>query len=469
MDYDNAYEREIDLKELMFAVLHRWKLILAVTIVFALILGGYKAVSGYRSQSNNPEAEEAYAKAVEEYNESLEICNREIDNLTSDIENQQKYVEESVLMNISPYDVWTAKAELFVNPDYEEGEEYRNAALTATIMRAYQSGLTSGELLDRIAADTGVEQRYLQELIKVSVRLDDFSGIQSWGTGLTFSSRQDNLLTIEVRHKTEQDASELMDEILKGVKQFQAQISSGIGRHSVTEFTSSVSSQIDLSLAERQTAESERLTTLKASLDAKNEELKGMKMPEPASSSFIKAGVKYGVVGGVLGAFMVVFFVCIGFVMSDKVYSAKELKYRFNVKILGRLPLSCDKSVGRIDMWLNRLEGRAWQADTEHEYGLISANICNYTEGAESLLVIGNAQEERLAQAVTELTAKLPGIKVVLGGNLLKDVEGLKKLPECDGVILVEECKTSLYSDVELEIEKARDLQKMVVGCIVFE
>ncbi len=50
MDQNNTYEQEIDLKDLMFAVLHKWKGILLVAIVFAILLGGVKAVMTYRDQ-----------------------------------------------------------------------------------------------------------------------------------------------------------------------------------------------------------------------------------------------------------------------------------------------------------------------------------------------------------------------------------------------------------------------------------
>ena len=68
-----------------------------------------------------------------------------------------------------------------------------------------------------------------------------------------------------------------------------------------------------------------------------------------------------------------------------------------------------------------------------------------------------------------KLTAELSGINVTAGGNMLQNVETLKKLPECDCVVLVEKCLESKYSTVELEIEKATDLQKNIVGCVVFE
>lgn len=46
MEYNNTgYEREIDLKELMFVVLRQWRLLLAAAVAMAFLFGGYKAVS----------------------------------------------------------------------------------------------------------------------------------------------------------------------------------------------------------------------------------------------------------------------------------------------------------------------------------------------------------------------------------------------------------------------------------------
>ena len=50
--------------------------------------------------------------------------------------------------------------------------------------------------------------------------------------------------------------------------------------------------------------------------------------------------------GCVLGAFAVAFVVCVIFVLSDKVYSAKELKNRFRLKVMGTLHLAETKKAG---------------------------------------------------------------------------------------------------------------------------
>lgn len=463
MDYNNTYEQEIDLKELMFAVLHKWRLILALAVVLALVLGGYKAVASYMEQNDAEameEAQEEYEKELTEYNKSVERCQREIDNLTKDIANQEEYLDKSVLVNMSPYDVWEAKAELFIKTDYEIMPDmmYQNIDFTGTVLQSYQSALTSTEFMEKVAAKAGLDTRFLKELVSINIgRVDN---------------RVNNILTIQVRHEGEEKAKAILDDLLAGVNQFKGQIRSSIGNHTVTQVNSSLGALVDLALADQQKNETNRLIQLNDSLQAKQTEMDELEEPEPVvttADAVFKNGIKYALIGCVLGAFAVVFFACVIFVMSDKVYSAKELKNRFRVKILGTLPLAGPKKTGKIDAWLDRMESRAVNKDEAHEYSLIAANICNYAEGANSLLVVGSARNEFVSRVASELTGRLSDIQVVSGGNLLTDTESLKKLPECDGIILVEQCGESLYSNVELEIEKAHDLQKKVIGSVVFE
>jgi len=454
MEPTNTYEQEIDLKDLMFAVLHKWRPILLVAVILAVLLGGYKAASAYKHQNNADvikETEEKYQEDLKVYEKNMETCEREIENLLTDIENQQKYMEESILMNMSAYDVWEADTELFVKTNYVIMPDmvYQNIDYTNTILRAYKSALTNTEFLEDIAKKVGIETRYLKELVDISA--------------------EDNLITIKVRHNEEKAAKALMSDILSGVDASQAKIEKSIGEHSVSTVNSSIGSMVDLDLANTQKNERDRLIQLNDSLETKQKELEELEEPKKAATSAnaaISSGVKYAVLGGVLGAFMVIFFVCVAFLMSDKLYSEKELRNRYRMKILGTLPAG-QKAKG-IDAWLNRLEGRIC-GEEESEYSLIAANIRNYAEGAKSVLVTGTVEEEWLRKVADRLGAELRDVEVNFGGNMFQNVETLKMLPEVDGVILVEQCRSSVYGKIELEIEKVLDLQKEVVGCVVLE
>ena len=90
---------EIDLKDLMFAVLHKWRPVLAVAVIMAVLLGGAKGTMTYRKQNDPETAKEArvtYQNDLELYEKNKSTYEREMENLRTDIANQQEYLDHSV-------------------------------------------------------------------------------------------------------------------------------------------------------------------------------------------------------------------------------------------------------------------------------------------------------------------------------------------------------------------------------------
>ncbi|MCI9161829.1 MAG: hypothetical protein HFG59_00980 [Lachnospiraceae bacterium] len=468
----NSYEQEVNLKDLLFVILHKWRAIIAVSVVFAVLMGGAKGALTYKSQ-NAPEAaeqrEEAYQISLAQYENDLAAYEREIKNISDNIISQQDYLEGSVLMNLSPYDLYEAEGTLFIKTDYEimPGMAYQNIDYTSSILQAYQFLITSASFLDTINLSQDLDTRYLQELVSVERGQLEPQKADSRINSSSFT----NLLTVRVRHNNAKDANQILENILGQLDTLQHQVASDIGAHSVTVLNTSCASAIDLGLAEAQKNEATRLNDLRTSLSDRETAMGELNKPSAAVSSnaiALKSAVKYGVLGGVLGGFMIVFFVCVCFLMSDKLYSPAELRNRYATKLLGVLPDAKGKK-NFIDLWLDRLEGRTAHGSPEDEYSLIAANIKSYAENTKVLLVAGCAPSGALEEAARQLQNLLPDIQVISGGNILQNVDAIQKLSGCEGVALVEQCGLSTYQSVELELEKIRDLGKEVVGVIVFE
>lgn len=453
MDYNSTYEQEIDLKDLMFAVLRKWKPIILVGVIFALLLGGYKGFTTYKNGTSASAIEEADKKYNEElttYEDSVEKLEKEIGNITTDIAEQEEYLENSIWLKVSPYDICEARADVYVTTDYTimPGMNYQNVDYTETILQVYQSLLTSNEVKEEIALKADTEPRYLNELLSVS--------------------RSGRIITINVKHVSKEEAQAVLDDVIVWLNNLKPQVVSMIGDHTISIVNNSTSSRVDLAHAETQETQEQKLVDLETSLETKQKELDELEAPEKTEFSMktaVKSAVKFAVVGGVLGAGMVVFAVCVLFLMSDKVYSANELKRRYGVKVLGGLPAKTCKCP--IDKWLNKLEGRVFETDEAVRNGLIAQNVRNGIGDVKKLLVAGSADAAHVEALAKALKTELSEIEVVAGGNMLKDVETLKMLPECDGVVLVEACGVSKYGDIALEMEKACDLGKNVVGCVV--
>lgn len=485
MENNSTYGQEISIRDWMFSVFHKWKLILIVGIVCAFLLGGYKGLSIYNSNANADvvaNAQKDYELEMEVYDMTKAGFEREIADIQLDIIAQNEYLENSVLQQANPYEIAEARADIFVSTNSKniQGQTYSNVDYAESIVQMYQSLLTRKASNKALAEATGIDSRYVEELVSVTI-----GGVKSDKSGALAETADEygksvkvqapvvgsnRVFTICVKHNNEADAQMLLDMMLTQVDEVKVNLSSMIGEHEIHVLHSDVSSGVDLDVAEAQKAQEEKLKELNANLTETQEEM--AKLVEPSApnmslTSAIKSGIKFAVLGGILGAFVVVFGVCILFLMNDKMYSAKEFKQRFNAKILGTLPVNGSKKICFVDAWLNRLEGRVFEKDEKLSYGLIAANARNYMDGQKTLLVTGTADADKVAEVAQKLRTEMPEIEILSGGSMLNTVETLTMLPKCEGVILVEQCNISKYGEIAQELEKAQDLGKSVVGCVV--
>lgn len=81
---NQTYEQEIDLKDLMFVVLHRWRGIILAAVIFAVLLGGYKLASASFSTGSEVTVEEQqndYADEMKLYESTRALYEQDIERL----------------------------------------------------------------------------------------------------------------------------------------------------------------------------------------------------------------------------------------------------------------------------------------------------------------------------------------------------------------------------------------------------
>ena len=92
MENNSTYGQEISIRDWMFSVFHKWKLILMAAIVCALLLGGFKGITGY-FQTKDADAintaNETYIKEMEEYEANKSLKQKEIEKIAIDLEAQK--------------------------------------------------------------------------------------------------------------------------------------------------------------------------------------------------------------------------------------------------------------------------------------------------------------------------------------------------------------------------------------------
>ena len=426
--YHEKDEQVIFIKDLIFAVLYRWRSVLAVAVAIAVLLGGYKVISGV---AGNTDVQQEETQAS-----TLEL-------LEEDIRKQMHYLEESVLMNIDSYQVGKATATInVIAPSDASGSAAFPTSYLGAILQTY-TVMLSDRIADAAVAETlEIEGKYLTELISIT----------SEANGLNTGT-----IAVVVNHKEEQTAAEILACLMQTLPEITEHVQQTVADHNVTSHTFSTV-QLDTDILDLQKEELTYLETLKNEYAQKKATTPPV-VQNMSKKEILKGGILFAVVGGVLGVCLVAGLVWVGHFSSVKVYSARTLTAWTGVKVLCRVPGKQSKCT--IDRWLRKLEGRAG----EEKLPVAAATIRNYSIPGQTLLVCADSGCPE--DVMSALCANTPDIR--LCGGLTEDVTALDAISQCEKVLLAVCCGKTKYSDVAQQAQLIRDLKKELVGCVVID
>lgn len=455
----NIYEQEIDLKDLMFAILRRWRTIVLFALIFSVFLGGYKCIKEFMNQNNEEyvaELKEQYLTDQTKYEQSKKGYESDIESLNASITNQEEYKEKSILLKVDPYNKGTASVDVFV----KMSELPESAGITVTsvdfadsVVKAYASAIQQGGFLEDISREMGIELIYLKELVTVTTDYDS------------------NMLNVSVVYTDKEGASKILDVILKNLKSMYPDIQEHLGQHNLSIMNQNAGGLTDQTLANYQKLKIEDLTATSKKLEDTEKALKVLEEPNKpialSRMSIVKEGVKYGILGCFIGIFLVAFCICAVYVMNGRINSDEDLKNRFGLKHLGGFAQTrVMRAFSGIDMWLDMLEGEVIISD-ETAVDIISANILGMIKRGESVFLTGMVDETRLAGLAEKIQQRLSELSLGFGTDIVHCAESLQNLQQYDTVILVESRVQAKLREVEKEIEIVRNMKKEVLGYIV--
>lgn len=434
-------EQVIFVKDLLFVALYQWRRILVAALIFAIVLGAFSLFSEIREASNEPSMGLA-EKANEEYEREKALLTDQLETAEKLYASQLEYCEESVYMELDPYQLFQTTIDLTVPAD--PAILYPAAMVPmdniGAILYAYRVYLSSEAVIASVAQQMDLEAKYLWELIRFS------------------SSDATRSLSMGILYPTQEGAQKLLDIFMKEFQQAQQQVAQTVGAHNSNIVVGSINERIDQSLISMQSAAKTRLQDLDKQVSTLQDSLEALQ--EPATSSVSKKKVIIiAVIGAILGACLVAGIAWLAYISGGKVYSARTLRNATGLKVLGCL--AGKEYPNQIDRLLRKLEGRSM--DTQR-LDVIAATVRNCCPG-EKLLITGNApQQEALAQQLQKL-----GLQPCVCGNLPDSTQALEALPSCDAVLLVESCGVSRYADILQTMERVADQNKPVIGCVLLE
>lgn len=436
----------IYIKDLIFAALHRYKAVLAVALILALLLGGMQVFSGL-SAKQTPVDPAVLEEFQAQYEKDKADAERVAETAQKNLDSYQDYLANALFMQLDPYGHYEARLSLYIQTDYQiqPGMSYQDPDRTADILTAYEAVLRGDAAMDAMATALGTDAKYVSEVLTVK------------------KTDQNGTLQMVVKLPTEDASKTLLPILAEQVDLAQALVKKTVAEHTISVVESSLVAVVDSSVADEQQKSRDRLTALEKALADAQAVLNSVSVPAASAGVSVKTVIKKAVIlavlGAVVGGFLTVCVIWVMHITSDKVYGARNLTNRTGVKVIGAVEAKPEKG---LEGWFRKLEGRDMTpADTR--LTTLAVDIrCRLGDG-KYLLVTGCGDTQALVEA---LSRHLPGVQVECG-DILQSAAALQSLKACDAVVLAETCGISGYSTVERQIRVIEDYNKQLLGCVL--
>lgn len=439
---------EFDLKALCFYVLRRWKPIVILGLVLALLLGGRMAYSEYRT-SLALDMEDSYWVEYQQYQEQMAYYEGSIALTQSKLDTLQEYIDHSELMKIDYRNVYRAKAVYYIDTGYQILPEntYQSTDKTGTITWYYRRYITNYSVYEEISAELGIDTKYLTELIEVS-------------------QPSDSAVYIAVRCGTEYDAVHIMNTLQEKMEEAKAVLERTVEVHTLTLMEDTCGVYIDESLKDLQKDSAEEMLSLKNQLISYNEAVFELKEEsDPGELNIVGAFVKWFVAGGVIGAIVVVVYLLLKAFVSNRVFAASQLSSTYHTTVFGEVIYSKKKLPFTIRT-INSLEGCLTE-NSEENLQFLAENLKNQCGNAANILVCCDADANVASVLAKRINKHLSGIRLLPTGNVLKEAGALRALSECDAVVLVAQRDKSRNAAIRKMLKQIHSYKKEVIGFIV--
>lgn len=442
-----------------------WKMLIAMA-VFAVLLGGlsyYKNAKGLAAaaQTKEQEGEETVSlTSEEEILENSGLSQKAADEVLyytnkyyynkKQYERQSAYLEDSVLMQMDPNNVWTITLYYDLSVPVA-GEGAMKQSEDAAIAASYIAKVSNAELYDVIAEELGadIDSGYFAEVITGSC-LDSLSDVDDV---TVLSSKED--MKIQIRYVDQEGCEQIAQIIKDRIEESYDEVANEVGRHDITlvgereekksdpellnDQKNTISSLGNLSdnvisartnietseedtfyelLEYYETRDAQKESAIQSVLKQENDPGTEAEEQEQENVTEQKPRVskKYVALGLFLGIFLIAVYEACKYFFSDTLKQAKEIEDGYGITVYD----SRDKAV--------------------------------------IALVLRNKKEKEGLKDIYRVSSSQ---------NPAESEEELQKLVEADAVMLEEKVNVSSHKEIARLLELCRKLEKPVLGAVV--
>ncbi len=452
MQHNKSQDIKINLKDLFFHLLYRWRSILLAALIGALVLCGLQYWTDTRTHNAGKQTkdERQYQLDLLAYQENLESAQTIIEEKTQEQQRLNTYKNESVYFNLNPQAVWSATNYYQVKVDQSVLDKLPQGFSVDpadNVLSAYQTPLSEATKEELLQAFGTENTEYVGELVSI---------------GVTPSV---NTVSVTVHAATREKAEaeiNLLDAKMQGICAGKAQ---EIDKHTLTLIGQNVELGVNDNLAKKQT---EVLNTIVKNQETLQETRLKLDQLE-ADGEPKKPGahlVKNIVIGIIIGAAVLFFLYAALYTFRGKINRSNDLTERYHLPLLGEFFKAGNlHKLSGLDKLIAKKE-LGEQPDPNIIYDNIGALIAR-KQDAQTLLLVSTLPEAKLAPVCEALSKRLENKSVAARAEMLQNSAVIEEAAKADAVVLVEEKHVSRIKDTDRMAESLNICEANVIGAIV--
>ena len=486
----------INVRDMLFFVLKKAGVILLAAVILGGVLFAYRMIQGARTRNvldastklSESESDYQYQLRVQRIGRARDIVDM-IGKINAQIENQRRYITDSVYMQIDAENEYQSTAQIVLTLENNDTH-----GLDAALFSAYEREIKSGNYLSDYADKNGIKPDYIKELIS-------FSSSPAGSTIITLDNGADRAgsMYISVYGPSKDFVDDVMNLVIEESEVVCDELNASVAPHKISVVGIQQVVKIDPATREGQVNQTARLETLQKQIVTYNESLdkiadelglsdkedllvyfagNGAAGEEAVSAgsdagssdigagssdilSLIKPAVKFGAIGFAAGILIVAVFFVLKYVFAKKIITQAQFFALFtDIRKIGVM-----KPAGRRSGFATGIDVRTEDdsgLSKEDNAKLIGANYANLTRTYGKILITGTADPKAMSEAV-----KVLGLKGDLKPGIHKDPEVLRAVSGYDGVVLIEQRNVSLKKDIKNETGLISNAGTEIIGAVI--
>lgn len=474
----SSNEKEIDLLDLMFYCLKKWRWIAAAMIITALLAGAYKYRSVVLANQQKLEAEKLKEQDGNKedviVNPNIVYYQNAITKGEEDIKKKDDYLNNSVVMQLDANRLQTGTLSFYLNV---EGGDTNTLDALVTAYRAY---ITDGRLAEQLhEEDTDISKTDLQYLIAFTNGKIDYS-LPEESVALNWPEK--NVFQVQLTAPNAELCSVWLKTAETAIAEYSGELQEDISGHELRLLASSLTERIDQNIQAYQTQILTDYTTAVKNLQTLRNDLETVRseegetivvnetavMEEPRSSA-----VRFAVIGLLIGAAIAVFFLSINYIMGGKLQNTDTFEKEYGMKLLGCVNASDFKKkwFGFLDRFILRLaEGAFANIPKAEQMKIVVSNVksaISKSGNVKKIMLAGTIAEKDTIEICNQLKKEMEGIQFSEFKQIVFNAEALEEIVDYDAVLFLEKKDSSVLKLINQERAQVVSRNVPVLGTVV--